>query len=167
MTGGLYAPALVANSVLQRTYRDASPVTLMKLQRVMFVAACAYQRLTGEQLMSELFQPWRYGPVLASIHQRFHCYHGEPITDYALDANGYIQMIPTPDNDVDGLFDAANTAIDLAWAAARCRTAVELSRIIAAPDSAYTATISSGEPFISAEFMARDTTLDRLLTRPQ
>ena len=58
-------PELVANSILVRAFRDNIPVSPMKLQKLLFFVTCLYQRNTSVRLLTESFQPWKYGPVVA------------------------------------------------------------------------------------------------------
>ena len=60
----------------------------MKLQKLMFFITCLYQRNTGHRLLTESFQPWRYGPVCGAVYGEFKSFGGNPITEYAKDAMG-------------------------------------------------------------------------------
>lgn len=81
-------PELVANSILVRAFRDNIPVSPMKLQKLLFFVTCLYQRNTSVRLLTESFQPWKYGPVVRSVHDEFKGFGGSPITSYARDAQG-------------------------------------------------------------------------------
>lgn len=81
-------PELVANSILVRAFRDNIPVSPMKLQKLLFFVTCLYQRNTSVRLLTESFQPWKYGPVVRSVHDEFKGFGGSPITSYARDARG-------------------------------------------------------------------------------
>lgn len=64
-------PELVANSILIRAFRDKIPVSPMKLQKLLFFVTCLYQRNTSVRLLTESFQPWKYGPVVRSVYDEF------------------------------------------------------------------------------------------------
>lgn len=50
----------VCNNILQRSLSENIPVTPMKLQRLLYFVACAYQKRTGSPLLAEQFEVWKY-----------------------------------------------------------------------------------------------------------
>lgn len=56
LKGAGVSPAVVANSVLRRSFLEYEPLNSMKLQRLMYFIACLYQRESGFVLLSEQFQ---------------------------------------------------------------------------------------------------------------
>lgn len=50
----------VCNNILRRSLSEGIPVSPMKLQRLLYFVACAYQKRTGSPLLNERFEVWRY-----------------------------------------------------------------------------------------------------------
>ena len=83
----------VANYFVRKSLDSGIPVTPMKLVKLVYVAHGWYLGLTGEPLIAEGVQAWKYGPVVPSVYASFKDYGGSPITEPvgALNANG--QMV--------------------------------------------------------------------------
>lgn len=150
LKGAGVSPAVVANSVLRRSFLEYEPLNSMKLQRLMYFIACLYQRESGFVLLSEQFQPWEYGPALASIHEEFKSFDGKDITVYAKDANGRARMVRESAN------PAFRRAITVVWDNLSGYTAVDLSRLTHRKGSAWHEAWTYHMPFISNESMAQD-----------
>lgn len=147
----------VANSLLRRAFRDGVPVTPMKLQKLLFFVACLYQRDTGMLLLTEPFQPWKYGPVCASVHDVFRAFGGRPITRYARDAVGVAYCVNEDSS------PSLRKALNLVWENMKMISAVDLSRAAIRPGSAWSKAVDSGREYVSNVDMARDRTFDDLL----
>ena len=76
--GAPYEPYRVANFFLQK-----SPVTQMQLQKLIYFAHGWHLALTGEPLIDEAIEAWKYGPVVPSLHSEFTRFGARPITDLA------------------------------------------------------------------------------------
>lgn len=60
-------------------------ISLVQLQRILFVLAVEYQNVTGDELITDdKFETWGYGPALPTVNDEFKCYAnaGLPIQDY-------------------------------------------------------------------------------------
>ena len=73
---------ITANSILDVAFKNANPVTHLKLQKLMYFVYKKYLHDTNKPLFSEYFEVWTYGPVLPSIYHEFKHYEKRPITDY-------------------------------------------------------------------------------------
>lgn len=123
-------PKLVANSILRRAFAEKIAVSPMKLQKLMFFITCLYQRNTGHRLLTESFQPWRYGPVCGAVYGEFKSFGGNPITAYAKDAIGNAYAADERSS------PELKQALDTVWSHLGCLPAVTLSRITVLPGSA-------------------------------
>ena len=72
----------LCNIIINRSIKEDLPLNLMKLQRIMYLIACLYQRRYRKILYTERFQPWRYGPVLGTLNE-FYCLKGKDISVYS------------------------------------------------------------------------------------
>lgn len=151
------SPELVANSILRRAFAEKIDVSPMKLQKLLFFVTCLYQRLTRRRLLTESFQPWRYGPVCRSIYDEFRGFGGSPITRYAQDAMGRVYVADEESS------PTLRKALNLIWENMKEHSAVSLSRQTHAVGGAWAQALENGDQFISNTSMADDHTFDALL----
>lgn len=154
-------PTYVANSILRRAFDESIPITPMKLQKLLFFVTCLYQRTTHRHLLTESFQPWKYGPVCSAVYDEFKVFGGQPITRYATDAKGYATAID------EGRSPALADALNIVWHSMKYRSAVELSRLTHVDGSSWSKAIEKHERFIDNAEMAQDHTFDHMLEEPK
>ncbi|PPG02697.1 hypothetical protein C5E06_09595 [Pseudoclavibacter sp. RFBI5] len=128
----------VSNNILERSFRENTPVSPMKLQKILYFAAAEYAKATGRPLLDGNFEAWQYGPVLRSVYSEFKGYGARPITSYSTDARGVASII-REDQD-----PALATVLDKVWRGTKGRSAVELSRDTHAPGSAWSSAYRRG-----------------------
>ncbi|KOA60898.1 hypothetical protein BAAM0499_03200 [Bifidobacterium animalis subsp. animalis MCC 0499] len=157
LTGVGISPELVANNILRRAFAQHIPVSPMKLQKLLFFVTCVFQRNTGVRLLTESFQPWKYGPVCGSVYAEFRSFGGDPITRYAQDAVGGVYVA-----DEEASPELAK-ALNLVWENLKGYSAVALSRITHRPGSAWSKATLEGDSFISNTAMSKDHTFDKEL----
>jgi uncharacterized phage-associated protein len=58
---------------------DDTPLTNMKLQKVLYLANGMHLALTGKALLKEDIQAWKYGPVIPSVYNNFKNWGNKPI----------------------------------------------------------------------------------------
>lgn len=150
-------PKLIANSILRRAFKEKIAVSPMKLQKLMFFITCLYQRNTGHRLLTESFQPWRYGPVCGAVYGEFKSFGGNPITAYAKNAIGNAYAADERSS------PELKQALDTVWSHLGCLPAVMLSRITVLPGSAWSKAVERKNCFISNADMAEDHTFDAYL----
>lgn len=150
-------PKLVANSILRRAFKEKIAVSPMKLQKLMFFITCLYQHNTGHRLLTESFQPWRYGPVCGAVYGAFASFGGNPITAYAKDAIGNAYAADERSS------PELEQALDTVWSHLGCLSAVMLSRITVLPGLAWSKAVERKNCFISNADMAEDHTFDAYL----
>ena len=114
----------VANYFVRKSLDSGIPVTPMKLVKLVYVAHGWYLGLTGEPLIAEGVQAWKYGPVVPSVYASFKDYGGNPITEPvgALNANGQMvyYSITSPE---------LTSFLDKIWDEYKDYSAVELSAL--------------------------------------
>lgn len=144
----------LCNIIIDRSIKEDLPLNLMKLQRIMYLIACLYQRRHRKTLFTERFQPWRYGPVLATLNEFYCCLKGKDISIYSTNAKGEI-VVPAL-----GKIPELKDVVDVIWTNAKGMTGVQLSRLIAASgkNSAWEKAVVNHRPFISNVDMAEDET---------
>ena len=150
-------PELIANSILRRAFKEKIAVSPMKLQKLMFFITCLYQRNTGHRLLTESFQPWRYGPVCGAVYGEFKSFGGNPITEYAKDAIGNVYAADERSS------PELKQALDTVWSHLGCLPAVTLSRITVLSGSAWSKAVEGKSYFVSNADMAEDHTFDAYL----
>ncbi|RSX46085.1 Panacea domain-containing protein [Bifidobacterium castoris] len=154
-------PTYVANSILRRAFTESIPITPMKLQKLLFFVTCLYQRATRRHLLTESFQPWKYGPVCAAVYDEFKTFGAQPIDRYATDARG----LATAVNEAQA--PAFAGALDTVWRSMKHCGAVELSRLTHVPGSSWSKAIADHRDFIDNAVMADDHTFDCMLREPK
>ncbi len=149
---------VLCNNVLMRAFDANIPVSPMKLQKLLYFISCEYLKRTGEELLSEDFGVWQYGPVLPTVYNEFKSFGSFPISEYAKDAAGVSYAV---DEDT-----APNlkTAIDLIWQTFRSFTGIELSKITHLDGSGWSRAYQAGRKKISTNDMEEDHTYERYLT---
>jgi len=114
----------VANYFVRKSLESGVPVTPMKLTKLVYTAHGWYLGLTGEPLIAEGVQAWKYGPVIPSVYDSFKNYGGSPITEPAgtLEPNGHVvyYSLNTPN---------LTSFLDRIWDVYKDYSAIELSAL--------------------------------------
>ena len=144
----------LCNIIIDKSIKEDLPLNLMKLQRIMYLIACLYQKRHRKILYTERFQPWNYGPVLGTLNDKFDCLNGKDISVYSTNAKGEI-VVPALEEMPD-----LKDVVDVIWANTKGMTGVQLSRLIVASgkNSAWERAMVDHRPFISNIDMAEDET---------
>lgn len=145
------SPLTLCNNVLRRGFAECIPITPMKLQKLMYFICRDYLQCTGDELISENFGVWQYGPVLLTVYDEFKSYRAGPITNYAKTAEGKAYQIDEDDNPI------LSRIIDSVWEKYRGLSAVELSNLTHSDTSGWSAAFARNSPKISNEDMMDDT----------
>ena len=74
---------VVCNNILKRAFSESVAVSPMKLQKLLYFVSCEYVKATGNDLFSEDFGVWQYGPVLPTVYDEFKSFKSTPINKYA------------------------------------------------------------------------------------
>ncbi|HWU28611.1 MAG TPA: type II toxin-antitoxin system antitoxin SocA domain-containing protein [Microbacterium sp.] len=127
----VFSAVNVSNNILKRAFEEKVSVSPMKLQKILYFVASEYAKRTGRPLLSEGFQPWRYGPVVRTVYDEFRSFGGGEIRAFGKDAQGKAYMA---DESKDAALSAALSDV---WRVTKPVSAVELSRITHLAGSAW------------------------------
>lgn len=142
-----------ANTILARSFEQKRPISLMKLQRILYVVSSEHAKATGQGFV-ERFGVWKYGPSLSSVHYKFSCFGARDIEKFAKDSLG--RSFAIADSVILATFDKV-------WAETRDVSAVMLSRILTQPGSAWHDAKQEGLGYIPEAAVAQDTSYKMLL----
>jgi uncharacterized phage-associated protein len=73
----------IANFFIKKSFDTGEPVTNMKLVKLVYIAHGWYLGLSGQPLLSEPVEAWKYGPVVPSVYYSFKDFGGEAIRQMA------------------------------------------------------------------------------------
>ncbi len=144
------SPTIVCNNILKRAFDQNVPVTPMKLQKLLYFASCEYVKNTGNELLSEDFCVWQYGPVLPTVYAEFKSFHSTKITKYAKNADG--NSFAYDESTAPNL----KRALDQVWESFKGKTGIELSEITHEDGSGWSSAYSKQQIKISKDEMKND-----------
>lgn len=144
---------VLSNNILMRGKMDDIKITPMKLQKLLYYICVMYVKETGHLPISEHFEVWQYGPVLASVYAEFKPFGASPITKYALNAKGKARIVDESCNPV------LSSCIEYVWNKFKKTSAVDLSRRTHQKGSGWYAAFQRNDDAIKTEDMKNDTTL--------
>ncbi len=118
------SPLAVANYFILKSLESGQPLTPMKLVKLVYIAHGWYLGLTGEPLISEGAQAWKYGPVIPTVYEQFKSYGGNSITQLAhtITPTGQISNYPISEAELTEFLDRV-------WDVYKGFTATELSAL--------------------------------------
>ena len=76
-----YRAASIANEVLDLS--DGRKITQIEIQKIVYFVHGWYLAYRHEPLVGELFEPWKYGPVVRSLYDSFKRFGSDAITSKA------------------------------------------------------------------------------------
>lgn len=76
-------PIAVANFFIEKSMHGRSLLTNMQAVKLTYIAHGWYLGITGEPLLNEVPQAWKYGPVVPSVYEAFKSFGRNPITQLA------------------------------------------------------------------------------------
>lgn len=117
----------VANYFLRKLPGEISPMKLLKL---VYISHGWHLALTDQPLVGEDIQAWKYGPVIASLYQRFRDY-----------GNG---AIPSPPADPEFNNPKVASLLNSVWDGYRKFTATQLSSMTHAEGTPWFETWENG-----------------------
>jgi uncharacterized phage-associated protein len=113
--------AKIANFFLTMGDRESVPITPLKLQKLVYFAHGWYLGLTGESLLAEPVQAWKYGPVVPTLYHEFKEFGNNPIKRRTHDFQPTDLSLPE--------MLAAKGLLERVWAVYSKYTAVQLSAL--------------------------------------
>lgn len=142
----------LCNNILVRGSTQKIPITPMKLQKLMYYVCRDYVHATGDTPITELFEVWKYGPVLPSVYGQFQSFRATPITEYAKDAMGRSRKVSESKNPV------LAQILDVVWAKYKRYSGPDLSELTHRPGSGWYTAYMEDREIITVEDMANDNT---------
>lgn len=88
-----HEPKSIANYFIELAAADGKKLTPLKLIKLVYLAHGWHLGLTGQPLINEPPEAWRFGPVIPSLYHALKHYGNEPITGKITD----YQLTPGPD----------------------------------------------------------------------
>jgi uncharacterized phage-associated protein len=117
-----YSASLVAYAFVKKGIEDGRPLTQMKLQKVVYFAQGIHLALYKEPLIKNVFQAWKYGPVIPEIYHTYKYYGSLPIND-----TEWVLSVQEDEIALSHLDEKAWEAIDYTWDLLKDTNAVKLS----------------------------------------
>ena len=114
---------------------------------------CSLCKKTGNLPISEHFEVWKYGPVVASVYNEFKSFGSKPITTLAKDAKGKSQIID------ERLAPILSKTINSVWAELKFFSGVELSQKTHQKGSGWYMAFQAEKDAISTTEMKNDRTI--------
>lgn len=119
-----YAAASLANAFLSRGFRDRKDIDPMKAQKLCYLAHGYALVDLPEPVLNELFEAWKFGPVLPSLYHACKDAGGRPIRNYLMDYDYSTEKFSPATMPDD---PAVNMIIDYVWQNYGDETGVSLS----------------------------------------
>lgn len=119
-----YTAASIANAFLSRAFRDKKQISPMKIQKLVYLAHGYALVECDEPILNEVFEAWKFGPVLNSLYHECKRYGRNHINQYLKDIDpetGAIAPAPIPDD------QRVNEIIDFVWKNYGDESAISLS----------------------------------------
>ena len=96
-----FSAIAVANTILDMAAKkEINDITPMKLQKLVFLAHALYYKQSGNKLITDPVEKWKYGPVIYDVYREFRGFGSAPITSYAQNADGSTDIVPLSREDV-------------------------------------------------------------------
>lgn len=152
-----YSPTMVANNILERSFRDGAYISPMKLQKILYFVASEYQKETGRPLLEDKFQTWTHGPVIYGVYDEFRSFSRTSIKRFARNAQGEALQI---DESCD---PNLRECLDRVWTATKNKGAIELSKLTHAENSAWDRAYQGENQYLSSSDILSDTTYKSVL----
>jgi uncharacterized phage-associated protein len=140
-----YSAASLANAFLSRGFQDRKDIDPMKVQKLCYLAHGFALVDLPEPVLNELFEAWKFGPVLPSLYHACKDAGGRPIRRYLMDFDHTTEKFsPTPfPND-----PSLNAIVDYVWQNYGDKTGVELSNWTHERNSPWFQTTNGGSKIL-------------------
>jgi len=78
-----YRAASIANELLDLAGQNDRKLTQIEIQKLVYFVHGWHLAYRDSPLIGELFEPWKYGPVVRSLYDSFKKFGSDPITEKA------------------------------------------------------------------------------------
>ncbi len=93
----LYSAASVANAFLSKSFDKKKTISPMKIQKLIYFANGFYLAEQDKPLVNEVFEAWRFGPVLNSLYHQCKYFNKNGISKYLGDFDSELgKLTPAP-----------------------------------------------------------------------
>jgi uncharacterized phage-associated protein len=133
-----YESTQIANYFIEQGIAEDTPVSPLKVLKLTYMAHGWYLGITGNPLIKETVQAWKYGPVIEELYHKLKRYGDRPITSLIREDNQICQVPPV---DVEVL-----AFLKRIWDLYKKYTAMQLSSMSHAANTPWYATV---EPYRS------------------
>jgi uncharacterized phage-associated protein len=120
------SPFAVANYFIRKAGETGKSLTPMKLIKMVYIAHGWCLGLTGEPLITEKIQAWKYGPLIESLYRVFRKYGSSNIPE-----SGQVPDAPLEDSEVLRRF------LDRVWAGYSGYSGLQLSTLTHQKDTPW------------------------------
>ncbi len=76
----MYNPLQIANYFINKSFETGDTMTPMKLLKLVYIAHGWHLGITGDSLITERTEAWKYGPVIPSVYYSVKKYGDHPIS---------------------------------------------------------------------------------------
>ena len=119
-----YSAASVANAFLSKAFSQKKTISPMKIQKLIYIAHGYSLVERDEPLLDEVFEAWKFGPVLNSLYHQCKYFHKSGINRYLSEVkwdSDENTPAPIPDD------PEVREIIDFVWDTYGNERAIELS----------------------------------------
>jgi uncharacterized phage-associated protein len=117
-----YSASLIAYAFVKKGIEEGRPLTQMKLQKMVYFAQGIHLALHKEPLVKDVFQAWKYGPVIPNIYHTYKYYGSSPIMD-----TDWILLSQFEEKALTTIDEKAKGTIDYTWDLLKDTNAIKLS----------------------------------------
>lgn len=118
--------SLIAFAFVTKGIEDGIPVTQMKLQKLVYFAHGLHLAVMEKPIIKEMFQAWKFGPVVPEIYHDFKVYGSSPITD--IETLKIFDLVGDFDDEkLKALDKYTKQCIDTTWSTLKNSNALSLS----------------------------------------
>lgn len=139
-----YDAKAVANEFLKVAEKEGKKLTPMQLIKLVYFAHGWHLALTGDPLINENVEAWRYGPVIPSLYHEFKVFGNGVINreatrfDFVKTETGAFTLVQRKPEIPAGSY--ASQLIQRVWDVHKHLSAIQLSNMTHQPDSPWTLT---------------------------
>lgn len=136
----MVAANVVAKEFVKKGIDEGSPVTQMKLQKMVYFAHGFHLAFYGEPLVAENFEAWKFGPVIPSLYQTYKSWGNNAILAFSTSEYMIHPNAIHPEHSFihfGGLDERGAYAIDYTWQVTRNIDAITLSNWSHEPGSPW------------------------------
>ena len=102
----MISPLICANNFIKRSLETKTPLTQMKLQKLLYLLYAHYYAKHNQPLFPANFKKWPYGPVLPEVYWAFKHYGAREINKFHREPDGSVWVVDgEKDRDFSECFD--------------------------------------------------------------